>query len=117
MDGKHLIPLLCIALIASSLPLWANPFVADPRDANKGSPIESFMGSREASIQVGGGIFAPILQTPTYDSPGGFGSLQIFPAPHIALLFQDCSAGPACLYGVGFMLSFSAGDSELAQPK
>jgi hypothetical protein len=114
MGSKYLLPLLCIVLFAFSIPLWANPFVTDLRDGNKGSPIQLFIESRDAGIPSS--ILAPGLRGQNAlpsDFSDNFGRLSIFPAPsasrglpvQIAVLFQNCSAGPVCLYGVGLMLS------------
>ncbi len=112
MGSKYLLPLLCIVLLASCIPLWANPRVTDQRDDTKGSPIELSSGSPGAGVL---GSHASLVSPPILSSEGftsGYLPLlstrsisKDLPA-HVGVLFQDCSAGPDCLYGVGLMVSF-----------
>ena len=124
MGRKCFLALLCLVLLASYIPLRADPFATDRRDSTKGSPIELFKGSLEAGIQTSSSSLSTRNSQSAYseqttpmgessESPA-FGDLPLFstrllnkdlPA-HIGVLVQDCSAGPVCLYGVGLMLSF-----------
>lgn len=124
MGGKHLLPLLCIALLVSDIPLWANPPATDLRDGNKGSPNELFAGSPEPGIHNGDSSpFAPSQwsapssqNTLTIDSPNGFvfGNLSLFSTLlkgnvlpfQIEVLLEGCSEGPSCLVEGGLMLRF-----------
>ncbi len=124
MGSKYPFPLLCVVLLASNIPLWANPLMTDRRDGDKRSPIDLSTGSSEPSIQNGdSSLFAPSQLSAPYskntspiDSSNGFtlGKFPLFSTRlirnalpvEIAVLFEGCSDGPACLVEAGLMLRF-----------
>ena len=115
MGGRFPFPLLCIVLLASNIPLWANPLVTDRRDGDKGSPIEPFTVSAEPGIQDGDSSLLAASEWSRLSSNGfSFGSLPLFsprltrkaPPVQIGVLFEGCTDGPACLVEPGLMLRF-----------